>query len=133
MPLLTDPIDLAIDENNDLVFKDGDLYFVTGIDAIVQQCRIALQMFQGEWFLNLDAGLPYWDKILGQKPSIALQAMQIYVRRELELVDGVLDITKLETSYDRGTRTLRVTWAVDTEFGETPSDVINLRILTGDE
>lgn len=131
MPLLTDPIDLLLDSNNDLVFKDGDLVFSTGIDAVVQQCRIAMQMFQGEWFLNLDAGLPYWESILGQKPKVAIQAAQIYIRRELELVDGVVDITKLEVTYVRESRMLKITWQVDTEFGETPADTIELRIATG--
>jgi hypothetical protein len=131
MPLETDPIDLLIDEDNQLVFVDGDLAWSRGIDAIVQQCRIALQMFQEEWFLNLDAGLPYWDQILGQKPVIAMQAAQIYIRRELELVDGVVDITKLEITFERVTRTLKVRWQVDTEFGETPVDEIALRVTTG--
>lgn len=133
MPLLTDPIDLLIDETNDLVFRDGDLVFSTGIEAVVQGCRIAMQMFRDEWFLNLDAGLPYWDSILGQKPSVAVQAATIYIRRELQLVDGVLDITKLEVTYVRETRTLKVVWQVDTEFGETPSDTITLRIANGGE
>jgi hypothetical protein len=131
MPLLTDPIDLKLDENNNLVFENGDLVFTTGIDAVVQQCRIAMQMFQEEWFLNLDAGLPYWQSILGQKPAVALQAAQIYIRRELLLVDGVLDILKLEVTYERTTRTLKVSWQVDTEFGETPTDQIALRVTTG--
>lgn len=133
MPLLTDPIDLLVDENNDLVFKDGDLVFSTGIDAVVQACRIAIQMFMGEWFLNLDAGLPYWESILGQKPAVAIQAATIYVRRELELVDGVVAVTKLEVTYVRETRTLKVEWQVDTEFGETPSDTIALRVANGGE
>ena len=131
MPLLTDPIDLLLDGNNDLVFKDGDLVFSTGIDAVVQACRIAMQMFKDEWFLNLDAGLPYWDSILGQKPAVAVQAATIYIRRELELIDGVVDVTKLDVTYVRATRTLKVDWQVDTEFGETPSDTIELRIANG--
>jgi hypothetical protein len=90
MPLLTDPIDLLLDDNNDLVFRDGDLVFSTGIEAVVQACRIVMQMFRGEWFLNLDAGLPYWESILGQKPAVAIQAATMYIRRELELVDGVV-------------------------------------------
>lgn len=133
MPLETDPIDLLLDDDNDLVFENGDLVFSKGLDAIVQQCRIAMQMFQGEWFLNLDAGLPYWESILGQKPSVAIQAAQIFVRRELELIDGVVDILKLDVSYTRETRVLSVTWQVDTEFGETPADVIELRVATGGE
>lgn len=133
MPLLTDPIDLKLDEDNDLVFKDGDLQFTTGIEAIVQQCRVAMQMFQDEWFLNLDAGLPYWQSILGQKPSVAIKAASIFIRRELELISGVVDILKLEVSYVKESRLLKVVWQVDTEFGDSPEDIIELRVTTGVE
>lgn len=131
MPLLTDPIDLLLDENNDLVIENGDLVLVRGMDAVVQQCRIVLQMFQGEWFLNLDAGIPYFDNILGQKPRVAMAAVQIYFNRELLTVDGVDKVLLLETEYTAATRTLTVRWQVSTEFGDTPVDVINLRILSG--
>lgn len=131
MPLITDPVDLLLDANNDLVIKDGDLQFSRGVDAIVQQCRIALQMFQGEWFLNLDAGIPYWQSILGYKPQVAIQAAQIYFRRELELVDGVDSVLKLDVNYSGINRILTVTWQVSTVFGDTPEDVIDLRVTTG--
>lgn len=134
MPLLiTDPIDLKLDDNNELVIENGDLVFTRGIDAIVQQCRIALQMFQGEWFLNLDVGIPYWEKILGEKPATAIEAARIFFRRELQLVEGVNRVTKLDISYTGTTRSLNVTWQVNTVFGDTPEDVIELRVLTGGE
>lgn len=131
MPLVTDPIDIKLDDDNQIVFVDGDLVLTTGIDAIVQSCRIALSMFQGEWFMNLDAGIPYWDQILAQKPVVAIAAARIFIRRELSLVDGVVDVTKLEIKYDNSTRTMKVVWQVDTAFGETPADEIELRIITG--
>ena len=133
MPLITDPIDLLIDDENDLVIENGDLQFSKGIDAVVQQCRISLQMFQGEWFLDLDAGIPYWQSILGQKPAVALAAARIYMRRELELIEGVDRVLKLDLSYTGTSRTLVVTWQVSTIFGETPVDTIDLRIATGSE
>lgn len=133
MPLITDPIDLKLDANNELVIEDGDLVFTTGLDAIVQQCRIALQMFQGEWFLNLDVGIPYWEKILGEKPATAIEAARIFFRRELQLVDGVNKVTKLDITYTGSTRTLNVSWQVNTIFGDTPVDVIDLRVTTGSD
>lgn len=131
MPLITDPVDLLLDDTNDLVIEDGDLVFTRGIDAIVQQCRVRLQMFQGEWFLNLDVGIPYWQSILGQKPNVAIQAARIFFRRELQSVDGVDKVTKLDISYAGATRALNITWQVSTVFGDTPVDVIDLRVTTG--
>lgn len=133
MPLITDPIDLLIDDTNDLVFVNGDLQFSRGVDAIVQQCRISLQMFQGEWFLDLDAGIPYWQSILGSKPAVALSAARIYMRRELELVPGVAKVLRMDVSYTGSSRTLTANWQVSTVFGDTASDEIALRIATGSE
>lgn len=134
MPLLiTDPIDLKLDANNELVIEDGDIPFTSGLDAIVQQCRIVLQMFQGEWFLNLDVGIPYWEKILGEKPTTAIEAARIFFRRELQLVDGVNKVTRLDITYTGSTRTLNVSWQVNTIFGDTPVDIIDLRVTTGSD
>lgn len=131
MPLLTDPIDLLLDSDNDLVIENGDLQFSRGIDAIVQQCRINLSMFQEEWFLNLDVGIPYWQNILGFKPAAAIAAARIFFTRELLAVDGVDGVTRLEITYTGPTRTLNIKWQVSTVFGDTPVDTINLRVLTG--
>ncbi len=131
MPLITDPMDWKINEDNELVFVNGDLVFVSGIDAVVQGCRIVLQMFQGEWFLNLDAGIPYWQSILGFKPSVAIEAARIFFRRELELVPGVDKVIKLDISYSGPTRLLAIAWQASTIFGDTPTDTIALRVATG--
>lgn len=131
MPTLTDPIDLLLDDDNALVIENGDFVLVSGVDAIVQQCRIALQMFQGEWFLNLDAGIPYWERILGQKPNTAIAAAQIFFSRELLAVPGVNKILLLNITYTGVTRLLNISWQVSTVFGDTPVDVIDLRVTTG--
>lgn len=134
LPLETDPRDLLLGPNNDLVITT-DLQFSTGIAAIAQSCRIALQMFAGEWFLDLDAGIPYWDQILAQKSTVAKTAAAIAFRSELSLVSGVIDVTTLDVEFDGPTRTLTITWQVQTAFGETPVDTIALatsgQLVTG--
>ena len=126
-PLTNGPRDLLLDENNDLVVTT-DLQFSRGITAVTQSCRIALQLFQDEWFLDMDAGLPYWQSILAQKPTVAIAAARIFIARELRLVEGVLDILKLIVSYDGANRKLIVEWQVSTGLGDTPVDTIALAI-----
>ena len=126
-PLTNEPRDLLLDENNDLVVTT-DLQFSRGITAVTQSCRIALQLFQDEWFLDMDAGLPYWQSILAQKPTVAIAAARIFIARELRLVEGVLDILKLIVSYDGANRKLIVEWQVSTGLGDTPVDTIALAI-----
>ena len=130
MPLIDEPQDLLLDDANDLVIEDGDLVFVRGIDAVKQACRIAMQMFRGEWFLDLDAGLPYWEQILGRKPAGGIEVAQLLIRNELRRVRGVVEVTRLDVSFTGATRRLSARWQVRTFFGET--DVDTIVIATGE-
>jgi len=127
LPLATDPRDLLLDTNNDIVIGT-DLVFSYGIAAIVQSARIALQMFAGEWFADLDAGIPYWQSILGAKPVIAAAAARVAFRDELLEVAGVIDVLRIDVVFDAPTRTMSISWQALTALGETPNDLIQLEI-----
>jgi hypothetical protein len=126
LQLADQPRDLLLDVDGDLVVKNGGA-LSRGLVAVVQACRIALQLFAGEWFLDLDAGIAYWESILGQKAPVAIQAANIALRQELLKVDDVLAVTRLDISFEARTRVMRVVWQVSTAFGETPIDTIVLR------
>jgi hypothetical protein len=50
--------DIALDPiTGELLFKDGDLQLVAGKDAILSDIKGTLLFFQGEWFLDLNAGM----------------------------------------------------------------------------
>ncbi len=128
LPLASEPRDLLLDNTNDLVISGGDLQFTYGIQAVVQSCRIALQMFQGEWFLDINAGIPYWDTILGAKPDAAIVAARIAFRSALAQVDGVVSVPLCEVKFMGATRTAQVTFVVTTALGTTPADTIALAV-----
>jgi hypothetical protein len=135
MPLLvTDPIDWKLDPvTHDLVITD-DLAWISGVDAVAQGCKIVVGMIEGEWFADLDEGVPYLERdgvtaaraLLGQKfnPEKARAAM----RPELLSVPGVTNINYLNPSFDRKTRTMKVDFEVDTEFEDTVADSLNRTI-----
>lgn len=122
--LETDPRDLALDKQNDLIFENGDFQFTYGLDGIIQEARIKLQMFEGEWFLNLEAGIPYWNEILGQKPDVAIPAIAAHFNQTLLGIEDVTDVTKMSVAYNGKTRQLVVRWAVRSLFGNTPTDTL---------
>lgn len=124
--LAVEPRDLKIGEDNDLVVENGDLVLARGLDAIAQECRIAVQMFAEEWFLDLDAGIPYVQSILGQRRAVAELVAKKEFRAELLAVDGVLEILQLDVAFEATTRELQITWKVRTVLGDTPVDLLSL-------
>lgn len=124
-PLENEPRDLLLGPDNDLVITT-DLDWARGITAIAQECRIRLMMFRGEWFLDLDAGIPYYDEILGQKPAAAIEVARLELRATLLEIEGVVEVTRLEVAFEPTTRTLTITWQVRTTLGETPVDTLEV-------
>lgn len=52
-------------ESHDLVIKDGDLSFLNLEERVAQQAlKINLLTFEGEWFLDITHGVPYFQSIL---------------------------------------------------------------------
>jgi hypothetical protein len=115
--LSTDARDFLVGPDGDIVVTT-DFVFSRGVPAVVQSCRIKLMMFAGEWFLNLDAGIPYWQEILAKKPAVAIAAAKVAFREALESVDGVDKVLQLSVTF-AAVRTLNISWQVRTAFGDS--------------
>lgn len=126
--LESDNRDLLLDDNNSLVIRDGDLVFSTGIQGVMQECRIKMLMFKGEWFLDREVGVSWWSEILGQKPDRAIAAMTSEFSDKLASVEDVIVVNKLDISYDGATRRITVSWSVTSRFGDTPVDELPIPI-----
>lgn len=104
---------------NFLLDEDGDLLihrFATGVVAVQQSIRCRLQAFRGEWFLNLNLGLPYLQEIIGRK-SPNLIAIRALYRQVIEETPGVRELLELRLALSAD-RVLTVTFKVNTDFGE---------------
>ena len=53
----------------DLVYGGFVDHTVENIDGLVQRIKIRLLVFLGEWFLNIDRGIPYFQEILEKGTS----------------------------------------------------------------
>lgn len=122
--LETEPRDLLL-YKNDLVITD-DLQWSRGIDGVIQECRIKLQMFEGEWFLNLKVGRPHYNGILGAKPDLAAIVAGHDFTAALLTVEDVTDVTLMDISIIRSTRQMVVKWQVRCVFGTTPVDTLTI-------
>jgi hypothetical protein len=123
--LLDDPVDVLLDADGDIDFSRGGMSLSTGLTAVVQGIGINLAMMRGEWFLDLDAGVPWLandvvpeaEAILGARPNEA--RMRFEVRDAILRTPGVLAVTALLVDFDGDTRAMTVDWRASTVFGDT--------------
>jgi hypothetical protein len=108
--------DLYLDSDGDIELSNGDLRTVEGNDSIQQAIGLALSLFKGEWFLDGDLGVPFYEDVLVKSPN--LNAIREIFRQKLTSVSGVNEIAQLDLSFDRSSRTLSLTWKVTTDTGE---------------
>ena len=63
-------IDIALDPSTgDLVFENFDLALVSDVDQVAQNLAIRLRFIEGEWFLNIFAGIPYYQYFFIKNPN----------------------------------------------------------------
>lgn len=110
------PDDLKLDPvTRDLDLSTGDLVIITDLDALAQNLRVRLQMVKGEWFLDQRLGVPYFDVVFVKSPDLQLIASTM--QRTILATDGVNKILTYKQDLATNTRTLTVTFSVDTTFG----------------
>jgi hypothetical protein len=108
------------EHEGDLAVEMGDLVIVDGIEAIAQDIWICLRFFKGEWDLDQNIGMPYFQKILVKAPNMAV-IRQIYQKAILSR-PGVQSITELTLTLDSATRTLRIAFRAKTIAGPLTFD-----------
>lgn len=130
--LETDPVCLLLDEDGDLDLSAGRGQLATGLDAAVLGARARMELIRGEWFLNLDAGVPYLERpgvsaaeaLLGSRFNAV--RVRSAMRKAILSTPGIVEITLLEVSFDAVTRTCFVTWRARCAFGETEKDTLEI-------
>ncbi len=126
------PRDMAFDpETGDLDDNEGDLYFQSGKRAVQQAVAFTLGFILGEWFLDEDQGLPYFEKdatgrvsstpILTRNPN--LPALRAVMRAHVAESQDVTDPPTLDVSLDRETREMGVRFTVPSVYGLVEGEV----------
>ena len=95
----------------DLLLVDGDLpsrnVLVSGRTDVRQRVTLRLSRFLGEWFLDLDAGLPYLDWLETKPPDVP--SIVARIRTEIAAVDGVAATQNFSGTFDPETRVITIT------------------------
>ena len=104
-------MDLLLDrQTHDLVIDPYDLQLVSGIDLIRQRLKQRLLTIRGEWFLNQEIGLPWFNEINAKgTPEGRIRALLI---EEITETEGVLSLETFQLDYNSRTRTMLVQFEV---------------------
>lgn len=108
--------DIAL--NNRHTIKGG---IVTGDNEVLQRLWIRLNRELGEWFLNTEVGLPWYQNgygMLGSKPS-RKNDIDLLIRREINTTEGVSQILKYNTIYTTASREYAVYCLIELESQRT--------------
>lgn len=102
-------MDFALNTDGDLDIQNGVLVRIEGADEVAQRIRQRLRTFYGEWFLNLTAGVPYFEAILVKNPDRT--TVDALFKKAILETPGLLELTKFELQLDTSDRTLTVSIA----------------------
>lgn len=98
---------LALDDTYDPIFANNTTLY--GVEAVAQAIGTRLRLFLGEWWENLNVGLPLFQQMLGQLASGGnLAAMQASVQRVVEGTPYVLTAKVLSTAFDGANLSVQV-------------------------
>jgi hypothetical protein len=105
----------ALDANGDMTFGFSSVNFLVNSPQAVVQCVLtALKLWQGEWFLDTTAGMPWSTQVLG------MNTQSLYdnaVRTVILGVQGVTGITAYSSSLNAATRELSIEVEISTAYG----------------
>lgn len=106
---------INVNDDGDIAMVDGGLKIVSGIDETKQLLDQTLSAAQGDWFLDTDIGMPFFQDIL-KKSTTVFEIESIYLDA-INALPGVLDIETFDLSLDPGTRVLSISFRVRTTDG----------------
>ena len=115
--------DFLIEEasgNYDIQLVNFNFTFTGTVAKYVQQkLKIRLAIFRGEWYLNNQVGLPYFEDIFVKDPNLVF--IEDLYKSQISSVDGVKEITSFELLADSQTRDFFVNFTVRVSTGEEVS------------
>lgn len=111
--------DYKLDSTGDLDLSSLSIQILdTEESAVRQRLQVILGTFQGEWFLNTEAGIPYFTEPFINRPDKI--AVDNILKTEIINTEGVVSLDKY-TSTINSNRNLSVSFSATSETGEIVS------------
>lgn len=114
--------DIKLDTTtHDLVITNNDIQLFEKIENLtVQKVKINLLNNRGEWFRNINVGVPYTQTILGKKGTKTVA--DSLLKNTIINTDGIQSITNYSSTINSD-RTLKVIFSAVTDTGQIINDI----------
>ena len=104
-----------LDKNRDWTFGQGKNNYANNSEAVAQTVQAVLLSFKGDWFLNAEHGIAWFD-LMGR--NVDLNQIKSELTSTVLNVVGVKKITDYKADLNRETRNLTVTITYKDIFGK---------------
>lgn len=101
-------------QNWDMGFGQGLANFASDAEAVAQDVKTRLQLLRGEWFLDVEDGVPYLQQICTKPANFPLA--ESVIKQRIITTEGVAEVTEFSMTYDSETRRLSISAKVRTQF-----------------
>jgi hypothetical protein len=105
-----------ISDAHDMTFGNGFGNFAYDAEAVAQSVHTRLLLIQDEWFLDVDAGVPYLQSIMVKPANLSLA--EALIKKSILETDGVDSIESFSMLFNQDTRRMVVTAGVKTQFDD---------------
>lgn len=113
--------DLQQTSRGDIEIVNNTLVLVESEDEVKQRLAQRLRTFFGEWFLDNEIGLPYYENIFIKNPNAGL--VEAIIKDEITDTPGVLELLSFDIEIDKATRHLTVDFMVRATTGNVEVEV----------
>lgn len=113
-------MNLKIDENGDLIVERYGLKRITNLEQTAQRIRTRLNMFRGEYFLDENIGMPWFESILRKNPRA--DTVKSVFKQTILTTPSVLELKDFSIT-DGNIRNLQVQFKVTAEEGDIVENI----------
>lgn len=107
--------------SGDLTLTDGDLGLIAGAEAVKQAIETRLKTFYGEWFLDPEGGVKYFQVILKKNPYRPV--VETELRKAILQTPGVARLEYFNLAREPSTRATRVEFRAISSEGVVSGEV----------
>lgn len=111
-------IEWLLDEDNDIVLRNGSFATVDSSQQVAQHVRTRLLFYLEEWFLDARVGTPWFQEVFVKPVNLPL--IESIIKARILETPEVARIIEFSIDFpDPNSRALQVNFSAETTYGET--------------